>query len=83
MSQVSYSTLWDGFETSGAAKLARDAHYRTLREQGVKARRFFLKNQLRQYAGLGQPDGRSCDVYFVEFDAVAAADVGLFARCYR
>lgn len=66
MTQYSYSVLWDGYPTDAAARAARDARYRELRRSGVRARRWVLKDQLRPYAGLGQPDGRSCDVYVID-----------------
>ena len=77
MTQRSFSTLWDGFESDTAAKAARDTFYRTLKSSGIKAKRFVLKHQIRQYSGFGQPDGRSCDVYMIDFDGYAAADAGL------
>jgi hypothetical protein len=61
--QKSFSTLWDGFATQAEAKAARDTEWKRLRASGWSAKRWVLKNQLKQYAGFGQPDGRSCDVY--------------------
>ena len=63
MRDHSFSTVWDGYATDAEAKAARDAKYRELKAAGVKARRWVLKNQMRQYAGFGIPDGRSCNVY--------------------
>jgi len=74
--QRSFSRLWDNFSTDMDAKSARDEFYRDLRGMGIKARRFVLKNQLKQYVSFGVPDGRSCDCYFVDFDGQAAADAG-------
>lgn len=64
--QNSFSVLWDGFPTDAAAKAARDAEWKRLRALGWTAKRWVLKNQVKQYAGLGQPDGRSCDVYKID-----------------
>ena len=61
----SFSRLWDGFATDAEAKAARDAAWRKLKVHGVKARRFVLKNQTRQYWGFGNPCGESCDVYMI------------------
>ena len=57
--RVEYS-FWGNveFESNEAAKAARDAKYRE-----VGGRRWVLRDQLRPYAGLGQPDGRSGHVY--------------------
>ena len=68
MMQESFSRLWEGYETDKAALTARNARLRELRSQGVKCRGFTLTNQLRKYAGLGQPDGRVCNVYYVSVD---------------
>jgi len=65
LAQHTFSTLWDGYETEADAKQARDAKYRELRARGIVAYRSVLRNQLRPYAGLGQPDGRVCNVYMV------------------
>jgi hypothetical protein len=64
--QLSFSTTWDGFPSDADAKAARDAEWRELRKEGWQARRWVLKDQLRQYAGLGIPDGRVCDVYKID-----------------
>ena len=66
--QKSFSTLLDGFTTDAEAKAARDSEYRLIRARGLRARRWVLKNQLRQYASFGVPDGRSCDVYMLDYD---------------
>lgn len=63
--QESFSYLWDNYESDDAAKAARDARYKQLRAAGFAASRSVLRNQVRKYAGLGQPDGRSCNVYLV------------------
>lgn len=65
MSQQTFSRLWDGYETDAAAKSARDNRWKELRAEGKTAKRSVLKNQLKKYDGLGQPNGGSCDVYMV------------------
>ena len=65
MTQQTFSRLWDGYETDQAAKSARDARWKELRAEGKTAKRSVLKNQLKKYDGLGQPNGSSCDVYMV------------------
>jgi hypothetical protein len=76
-SQHSFSRLWDGYETDAAAKAARDEAYRLLRSAGIRSRRSVLKNQLKQYASLGVPDGRSCDCYYL---GVLREDLERYAR---
>ena len=66
MNQKGFSTLWDGYATSDEAKKARDEEARRLRKEGFKVRRWVLRNQLRKYSGLGQPDGRSCNVFMID-----------------
>lgn len=67
--QLSFSTTWTGHTTDAEAKAARDAKYRELKKDPnvLKVRRSVLKNQLRKWAGLGQPDGRVCDVYMIDY----------------
>lgn len=65
MTQKTFSRLWDGYETDAEAKTARDSFWREQRAQGKTAKRSVLKNQLKKYDGLGQPNGSSCDVYMV------------------
>lgn len=62
----SFSTAWDGYDSAAAAKAARDARYRELKRQGYAVKRSILRNQLRKYSGLGQPDGSVCDVYRID-----------------
>lgn len=69
MAQVSFSTLWSGFETNEAAKAARDEFYRKLKVDGFTAMRSVLRGQIKQYASLGIPDGRMCDVYMIDTSA--------------
>lgn len=68
--QKSFSTIWDGFETDAEAKSARDAEYRRLKAQGIKSRRWVLKNQVREYASFGVLDGRMCDVFMLDIQEV-------------
>jgi hypothetical protein len=63
MRQKSFSTLWNGYESEEAAKKARDIEYRKLHRQGIRVKRWVLRNQLKPYASFGVPDGRSCNVY--------------------
>lgn len=78
MTQYSYSVLWDGYPSDAAAKAARDERYRQLRKDGIRARRWVLRNQTRPYAAFGQPDGHSCDVYVLD-----VYEVPLFNRAAR
>lgn len=57
--------FWGNVEyaTNAAAKEARDAFAKELKARGKRMRKWVLRNQLRQYAGFGQPDGRSGHVY--------------------
>jgi hypothetical protein len=61
--ELSFSRLWNGYETDQEARSARDKQLREYRKQGIRCRGWRLTNQLRKYAGFGQPDGRSCTVY--------------------
>ena len=67
MAQQSFSVLWSGYATDSDAKAARDAAYRILKSQGIKGKRWVLKNQSREYASFGVPDGRMCDVYMLDY----------------
>jgi hypothetical protein len=59
------------YATNAEAKAARDAAYRALPKAARKAaRRWVLKNQLRQYWSFGVPCGEMCDVYKVSFGNV-------------
>jgi len=64
--QQSFSRLWDGYETDKDARAARDCKARSLRKEGRMVKCWALRNQCRKYAGLGQPDGRSCTVYMLD-----------------
>lgn len=64
--QVSFSKLWGNpltgtseMQSSEAAKKARDEYFWRLKKAGFKAKRSVLTIRL------GQPDGRVCDVYYV------------------
>lgn len=63
--QHSFSVLWDGYSSDAHAKATRDECYLRLKRIGVKSTRSVLKNQLKKYESFGVPDGRSCDVYYL------------------
>lgn len=66
--QVSFDPLDYSGTPDEARKQAlreRDAELRRLRKLGKRCYGFMLKNQLRKYWGLGQPDGRVRDVFYV------------------
>jgi hypothetical protein len=68
--QYSFSTLWDEYETNDEAKTARDKIAREIKSYGtntIRVRRWTLRNQIRKYASLGNPDGRSCTVYMINW----------------
>lgn len=71
MRQESYSRLWDGYETDKAAMQARNLRARELRANGHVVHCWTLPNQTRPYSGLGQPDGRSCQVYMINCEWTA------------
>jgi len=64
--QKDFSRLLDGYETDKAAMQARNKVAKELKEKGYKVNKWTLRNQIKQYAGLGQPDGRSCNVYMID-----------------
>jgi len=66
MTQLSFSTIWDGFATDASARRARDEKYRELKRQGRRVKRWVLRDQVRQYSSLGVADGRSCNVYKID-----------------
>jgi hypothetical protein len=74
MKQISFSTTWDGFATAAEAKRARDEEWRKLKKQGVKARRWVLRDQLRPYSSFGNSDGRVCDVYMIDVYSMEEGD---------
>jgi len=53
------------YPTNEAAKLARNAKAKELRENGHKVSLSVCRNQLRPYSGLCQPDGRIGNVYSI------------------
>lgn len=74
MNDMKFSTLWGSneeratenwtpFPTDEAARRYRDEMYMLLRKQGKKARRWTMKNQIRQYWSFGVPCGDCCNVY--------------------
>ena len=65
--QISFDPLNDE-----AAKEHRDARYWREKKAGRYAKRWVLKNQLRPYAGLGIPDGRIRDVYYLTVETMEA-----------
>lgn len=60
-------SVWGNIDTATneEAKALRNAKAKELRARGCKVRQWVLRNQLRQYAGFGQPDGRVGHVYYV------------------
>lgn len=67
--QIDFSEIWSEITTRQEAMEARDQAALILKGKGYSARRSALKNQLKQWAGLGIPDGRSCDVFMITTDA--------------
>ena len=63
--QETFSRLWEGYETDKDAMRARNKRAKVLRATGRNVTCSTLRNQLRKYAGFGQPDGRSCSVYML------------------
>lgn len=70
MIQKSFSRLWDGYATDAEAKAARDLEAKQMKLAGFAVKRWVLKNQLKQYDGLGQPNGGVCDVYMINASEV-------------
>ena len=68
--QLSFSRLWDGFATNKEAIQARNKKAKELKTGGHKVKCFRLKNQIKPYDGLGQPNGACCDVYFLDADSI-------------
>lgn len=64
-SQLSFS-IFSGYNSKEEAKKARDEKYRELKSQGIRVRRWVLKNQLHKYSALGVVDGRISDVYMID-----------------
>lgn len=51
------------YKTNEEAKKARDARWKELKRDGIKAKRSVLKGQLKQYWGFGDPCGITADCY--------------------
>jgi hypothetical protein len=64
--QQSFSRLWDGYESDTAAMKARNRMANELRKKGYAVHCFTLRNQLKKYDGLGQPNGGICNVYMLD-----------------
>lgn len=57
-----------GVDQKAGAKLAladRDKQARAWRKEGFEVKCWTLTGQLRKYSGLGQPDGRIRNVYYI------------------
>lgn len=65
--QESYSTLWEGFATDKEALRARNKRAKDLKAKGFNVKCFMLRNQIKPYSGFGEPDGRICSVYYVDW----------------
>jgi len=72
LTQIDFSEIWSEITTRQEAMEARDQAALILKGKGYSARRSVLKNQIKQWAGLGIPDGRSCDVFMITTDAPRA-----------
>ena len=60
-------TFWGnvGYPTNADARKARDLLATQFRQQKHKVKCSCIPGQSRKYAGLGQPDGRTGNVYIV------------------
>lgn len=72
--ELSFSRLWGNWDTpelkgDQAAEHARNLAYYKLKRSGCYVRRFVLKDQTRQYWGMGDPCGETCNVYKLHVDA--------------
>ena len=63
MKQEFFDTL--NFKSRADAIKAKNARAKELRNQGHRVLSSILKNQLRKYTGLGQPDGSIRDVFMI------------------
>jgi hypothetical protein len=79
MTQLSFSRLWGSAEQSATetsspfssdaeAKRARDIMYNLCKALDVKARRWTLAGQTRQYWSWGVPCGDVCNCYKLDID---------------
>ena len=64
--QKSFSRLWEGYATDKDAIKARNDEAKSLRAKGHEVTCFTLKNQLKKYDGLMQPNGGVCNVYYLD-----------------
>lgn len=80
MPQIAYDPLtyqdmgMGSREARATAMAKRDTDARTLRRRfsstpGMRISRSVLRGQLRKWAGLGQPDGRTRDIFYIECSA--------------
>jgi hypothetical protein len=53
-------------EAIAVAKQKRDEEYQKLKAEGVQAKRWVLRGQLRKYKSFGVEDGRSRDVFMLD-----------------
>lgn len=72
--QLGFSTLWNGYATDQDAKKARLELRRVLKNRGFYCKFWVLKNQLKKYASFGVIDGRSCDVYMINYYPVKKSE---------
>lgn len=65
--QFSFDPL-DEFKGSKTAHQLRNEVLIKLRKAGIPCKGWVLKNQLREYAGMNQPDGRIRNVYMINLN---------------
>jgi hypothetical protein len=68
MAQRGFSRLWDGYSTDKDAMKARNVILKEIKKKGISCFGFTLRNQLKKYDGIGQPNGSSCNVYMIDYD---------------
>jgi hypothetical protein len=66
MTQESFSTIWHNYASNKEAMQARNKRAKELRDKGWEVSCWTLPNQTREYASLGVPDGRVCNVYMID-----------------
>ena len=66
--QLSFSRLWEGYESDEAAKKARGERAKELKAKGYRVHLSVLRDQLKKYDGLGQPNGGICNVYMLDYN---------------
>jgi hypothetical protein len=64
--QLGFSRLWDDYETDKEAMIARNKKAKELQIEGFKVRCWTLRNQIKPYNGIGQPNGLSCNIYMID-----------------